>query len=166
MRRAPLRGPITKRSAAFWIARLLFLEAADKRVPILIELDSPGGSLPDSLQAIRVLEKLACPVAIFCRGTIGGTALSIAAHGSKGCRAAAPGTRFVFSAMQSAPASGPPAGDEGTPADLINGLAKASGRQVSEVAQWLGSGAEFDAQQAAERGLIDAVSAKPLFPAK
>ncbi len=166
MRRAPLRGPITKRSAAFWIARLLYLEAADKHAPILIELDSPGGSAADSLPAIQVLEKLSCPVAVFCRGTVGGTALSIAAHGSKGYRAAAPGTRFLFTAMAGESASGAARAPEANPDRLIDGLAKAAGRQVSEVTQWLGSSAEFDAQQAAERGLIDTVSAKPVFPGK
>jgi ATP-dependent protease ClpP protease subunit len=48
---------------------------------------------------------------------------------------------------------------------LIEGLAKVAGRQTSEVQGWLGAGAEFDAQQAAAYGLIDAVSAEPLLPA-
>ncbi|HXP60716.1 MAG TPA: ATP-dependent Clp protease proteolytic subunit [Dongiaceae bacterium] len=165
-RRAPLRGPITKRTSAFWIARLLYLEATDKQAPILVELDSPGGPVAESMRAIQVLEKMSCPVAVHCHGTISGTALSIAAHGLKGCRTADEGTRFVFTPLPSeaAPEGGQRAASSSD--QLIEGLAKAAGRPASEVAGWLGTGAEFDAGQAAAYGLIDTVSSKPVLPLK
>jgi len=166
LRRAPLRGPITKRMSAFWIARLLYLEAVDRSAPILVDLESPGGPVADSMRAIQVLEKLSCPVAVHCRGTISGTALSIAAHGLKGYRTADPGARFVFTLGSAQAASNGGRGNASSPEELIEGLAKVAGRQASEVAGWLGAGAEFDAQQAAACGLIDAVSAQPLWPPK
>ena len=169
LRRAPLRGPITRRTSAFWIARLLYLEAADRHAPILVDLESSGGPVVESMRAIQVLTKLSCPVAVHCRGTISGTALSVAAHGMKGYRTADPAARFVFS-LESAEASsnGGQGNSSGSssPEQLIEGLAKVAGRQASEVAGWLGSGAEFDAQQAAANGLIDAVSAEPHVPVK
>jgi ATP-dependent protease ClpP protease subunit len=164
LRRAPLRGPITKRTSAFWIARLLYLEASDKQAPILVDLESPGGPVADSMQAIQVLEKMSCPVAVHCRGTISGTALSIAAHGWKGCRTAEPGTRFVFTPLPAEAAAHGRQGNTWSSEQLIEGLAKAAGRQTSEVAEWLGTSAEFDAPQAAAHGLIDMVSAKPVLP--
>ncbi len=166
LRRAPLRGPITKRTSAFWIARLLYLEAADRRAPILVDLESPGGPIADSLRAIQVLEKTTCPVAIHCRGIISGTALSIVAHGLKGYRTADPGARFVFTPLPAQAASDRGQGDSSSSEQLIEGLAKAAGRQTSEVAGWLGTGAQFDAPQAATYGLIDKVSAKPVLPAR
>ena len=159
-----MRGPITKRTSAFWIARLLYLEATDKQAPILVDLESPGGPVADSMQAIQVLEKMSCPVAVHCHGTISGTALSIAAHGLKGCRTAEPGTRFVFAPLPAEAAARGGRPNAFSPEQLIEGLAKATGRQSSEVAEWLGSSAEFDARQAADHGLIDMVSANPVMP--
>lgn len=166
IRRAPLRGPITNRTSAFWIARLLYLEATDKRAPILVDLESPGGPVAESIRAIQVLAKMSCPVAVHCRGTISGTALSIAAHGLKGYRTADPGARFVFTPLPAETASDAEEGRGSPEEQLIEGLAKAAGRQTSEVAGWLGTGAQFDAPQAAACGLIDKVLAKPVLPAK
>jgi ATP-dependent protease ClpP protease subunit len=145
---------------------LLYLEATDRRAPILVDLESPGGPVAESMRAIQVLAKLSCPVAVHCRGTISGTAVSIAAHGSKGYRTADPGTRFVFKLEPDQAPSNGGHGHAVSPEQLIEELAKVAGRQTQEVAGWLGTGAEFDAQQAAAYGLIDAVSAQPLLPAK
>ena len=78
-----------------------------------------------------------------------------------------PGTRFVFNMASAEGASNGGHGNSSSasPEQLVEGLAKVAGRETSEVAGWMGRGAEFDAQEAAACGLIDTVSTDPVLPA-
>ena len=61
---------------------MLILAADHKRLPIIIDVESPGGSLKEAFAIIRTMKGVSCPVATYCRGTIGGPSILIAAHGA------------------------------------------------------------------------------------
>jgi ATP-dependent protease ClpP protease subunit len=159
-RRVPLRGLITERIAACCINRILVLAADNRRQPIIIEVESPGGSVREALSIIRTINGISCPVATFSRGYVGGAAVMIAAHGRRGFRVAVPATRF-----QLAPGlSTEPNHDVGPWHSVLQILAAASLRPEAEIEQWLRVGAEFDPQKAVASGIVDVIGTKPLFP--
>lgn len=159
-RRVPLRGLITERIAACCINRILVLAADNRRQPIIIDVESPGGSVRDALSIIRTINGITCPVATFSRGYVGGAAVMIAAHGLRGYRVAIPNTRFQF-----APGlCSEPNHDVGPWHSVLQILAAAAQKPESEIEKWLRVGADFDPQKAVASGIIDLVGAKPLFP--
>src|SRR6516164_2719248 len=85
-RRVPLRGRITNQLASCCIARLLVLATEHRQKPIVTYIDSPGGSISESLNVISTMNGIQTPVVTFCRGAVGGSAAVIAAHGLKGFR--------------------------------------------------------------------------------
>src|SRR6516225_1288317 len=93
-RRVPLRGRINRQLASCCIARLLVLATEDRQKPIVTYIDSPGGSVSESLNVISTMNGIQTPVVTFCRGLVGGAAVVIAAHGLKGVRIAEPGKKF------------------------------------------------------------------------
>src|SRR5579859_3730581 len=93
-RRVPVRGKITNQLASCCIARLLVLATEDRQKPIITYIDSPGGEPAQALGVISTMNGIRSPVVTFCRGSIGGPAAAIAAHGLKGFRAADPGAHF------------------------------------------------------------------------
>jgi len=158
-RRVPLRGLITERIAACCINRLLVLAADNRRQPIIIDVESPGGSVRDALSIIRTINGITCPVATFSRGYVGGAAVIIAAYGRRGFRVAVPNTRFQFAPGLSSDPNG-----VGPWHSVLQLLAAASNRPENEVEQWLQHGAEFDPAKAVANGLVDVIGTKPLFP--
>jgi ATP-dependent protease ClpP protease subunit len=129
---------------------LLVLATEDRQRPIVTYIESPGGSVQESLNVISTMNGIHSPVVTFCRGLIGGGAAVICAHGLKGFRAADPGARFSF--------------HESYLRLLVQVLAADTGHPESEVLQWFTEGVEFSAQQAMENGLIDAIARTPLLP--
>lgn len=156
-RRVPLRGPLTERTAACCLNRMLVLASDNKKQPIVIEIDSTGGPIVHALSIIRTMNGIACPVATFCRGAVQGAAIIIAAHGSKSHRVSAPGAEFTF-------------GDIARESEatcwhsLIQILAHDTGREEQEIASWLAERGAFDAQRALQMGLVDVLGTKPIFP--
>jgi ATP-dependent Clp protease, protease subunit len=164
-RSVPLRGRITRQVASCCIARLLVLATEDPQRPIVIYIDSPGGSVSDSLSILSTMNGIRSPIATFCRGQAGGTAAIIAAHGRRGFRLAAPGAHFSFEAISAAAAFKPvPDGEESYLHLLVEMLAKAAQRTEAEALRWLSGGIRFVPQEAVEYGLIDGVSKEPLLP--
>jgi ATP-dependent Clp protease protease subunit len=162
-RRVPLRGRITNELASCCIARLLVLATEDRQRPIVTYIESPGGSVMESLNVISTMNGIHNPVVTFCRGLIGGGAVVISAHGLKGFRAADPGSRFSFRLQSEAKENGRET-HESYLRLLVQVLAADTGQPESKVLQWFTEGAEFSAQQAMENGLIDAIARTPLLP--
>lgn len=152
------RGPLTKRTAASIINRLLYLVGEDPRQPIPMEVNSTSGAMAEVLGIVRVMDRISCPVATFCRGEVRGAAVLIAAHGLKGFRVAAPDCRFSF-----ATTSGP-ADKEALAAALTALPLKPGASAQPEFLRWLATGEDFSPDQALLVGLIDLVSPKPVFP--
>lgn len=120
--------------------------------------------MADSLNIISTMNGIRSPVVTFCRGSIGGAAVVIAAHGVKGFRAADPGTRFSLS-LQSVPSGN---GGLGTHESYLKLVAQILAHDVvkpeAEILGWLMQGAEFSPQEAMRNGLIDAIACAPLLP--
>jgi ATP-dependent Clp protease protease subunit len=159
-----LRGRITRQVASCSIARLLVLATDRQHQPILVNIDSPGGSIFESLGVISTINGIRCPVATFCQGQVGGTAAAIAAHGLKGYRAAPPQARFSLKLLEPSQPRRGNTGSESFLHLLADTLAADTGKPAAEVMRWLEEGIEFSAQEAQGRGLIDLISAHPVLP--
>lgn len=158
----PVRGPITKLVATSCIARLLVLAAEDQRAPILAYIDSPGGLASEALRILSSMTGIECPVATFCRGPQGGPATALAAHGFAGFRICSPNARFAFKFDLENPGHRT---TESCLKSLAEIVARDARKSPDQVWQWFTNRTEFNAQEAIANGLIDSVSAKPLFPA-
>ncbi len=161
-RGVPLRGRITRQIASCCIARLLVLAVENPRGPVIIHISSPGGAAAEALSVISTMNGIRCPIAVLCRGEVGGAAITIAAHGLRGFRAAVPGCRFSFKTF-----IGDGAG-MGNNSRFLQPLAELLARDTqqpqTETLAWLRDGAEFSAQQALAHGLIDKISSEPIMP--
>ena len=81
-----LSGEIDKDSATSTIAQLLFLQAQDKTKPILMYINSPGGSVTDGLAIIDTMNILSCPIETYCVGCCASMGAIICTSGTKGKR--------------------------------------------------------------------------------
>lgn len=164
-RNALMRGSITELSAVCCMNRMFYLAAQEAGKPILLEINSQGGSLAHTLAVIRTMTDVACPIGTFSRGKLGAGAVMIAAHGLRGFRAAVSTSRFVL-ALPAKPVS---RGWQDVAPDqvmgvLVRALAQDTRQPEATVEAWLRQGVEFTAQQALANGLIDKISDKPLVP--
>lgn len=158
-RRVVLRGRITRLIASCCIARLVVLAAEDQEQPIIIYIDSAGGSAAEAMGILSTMNGIRCPVLTFCRGQVGGPAAIIAAHGRNGQRSAADSTRF--SLKLSGFSDHEKASFNTVLAFLADVLAKDTGRPAAEVLDWFRNGVEFNPQEAVRRGLLDAIAESP-----
>src|SRR5438552_330627 len=111
-RRVPLRGRITRQLASCCIARLLVLSTEDRDKPVIIYVDSLGGSVAESLGIISTMNGIHSPVLTFCRGAVVGVAAVITAHGLKGFRTADPTAHFSLRLQSERPDNGRPEAHE------------------------------------------------------
>jgi len=157
-----LRGRITKLVASCCIARLVVLAAEDHKQPIVIYIDSAGGSAAEAMGIISTMNGIRCPVLTFCRGQAVGPAAIIVAHGLRAYRTAVAGAGFSLKLAAFS--------DQGEPnfeplASLITQmLAKDTRREQTEVLEWFRNGAEFNSQDAMRKGFIDTIASGPVFP--
>ena len=159
-RRVPLRGKITHQLASCCIARLLVLATEDRHSPIITYIDSPGGGPAEALSVISTMNGIRSPVVTFCRGSIGGAAAVIAAHGLKGCRAADPATRFSLRLLDELSRNS----HESYLKLLAQVLATDSARSEAEILRWFTDGLEFGPEEALRYGLIDLIGTEPVLP--
>lgn len=138
------------------------LAAEDQQEPIIMYIDSPGGSTSEAMGILSTMNGVRCPVLTFCRGQAAGPAAVIAAHGLAGYRVATPGARF--SLRLSASGGGPSDGLESLLPLLSEGLSKDARHSPEEVMEWFRSGSEFTAQEALQRGIIDSIAEAPVVP--
>ena len=158
----PLRGRITRQLCGCCIARLLVFGTEDRSRPILLRVDSSGGHISSALSIISTMNGIRTPIATFLGPRVEGTAVVIAAHGLRGFRVAPLGGQISFKTLS----------EEAAESDqtasmvslLVEVLAKDTNQSEARVMGWLREGAEFDARQALEAGLIDVISSVPLLP--
>jgi ATP-dependent Clp protease protease subunit len=163
-RRVPLRGKITNQLASCCIARLLVLATEDRQRPIVTYIDSPGGSVGESLNVISTMNGIQAPVVTFCRGSVGGPAVVIAAHGLKGFRTADPDTHFSLRLQSEVSRNSKPHPHESYLKLLVQIFASDTAKSETEVLRWLTEGVQFSAQEAMHNGLIDGIAREPLLP--
>ncbi len=153
-----LRGPMTRQKVVFVMGRMLFLAAEDPDEPMLLEINSTGGNTHHTMDILRIMDRIDCRVATFCRGEARGAALVIAAHGEPGFRAAVPECRLSFWSRSARGDADP------LPESMLEILLQDAGAKRPQRLRCLGRTREFNSLEALRRGLIDAISPKPLYP--
>jgi ATP-dependent Clp protease, protease subunit len=160
-----LRGRITRVIASCCIARLVVLASEGAHNPIVIHIDSPGGSPAEAMSILSTMNGIRCPVVTFCRGEVSGPAAIVASHGLRGYRVAAPGCRFSLKVTGPKETSRREAliAEPLLPL-LAEILVKNTRQRHEEILDLLTAGMPFGPQEALQMGLIDAIAAEPIFP--
>jgi len=142
--------------------RVLFLAAEAPGEPIRMEITSPGGLLAESMDVVRIMGRVACPVDTLSQGLVGGIATVIAASGTPGYRAALPTCRFslAFEGTALVGALGTAQTDP-VAQQVVDTLLARAGQGRDQVLRWLAEGAEFTAEAARAAGLIDFIVPVP-----
>ncbi len=91
-----LWGEITPASAGGLIMRLLELETKSRDRDINVYINSPGGSVDDTLAVYDTMQYLECDVATYCVGQAASGAAVILAAGTKGKRYALPHSKIMI----------------------------------------------------------------------
>ena len=165
-----LWGEITPTVAGGLIMRLLELQAKRPDQRINLYINSPGGSVDDTLAVYDTIQFLSCTVATYCVGQAASGAAMILAAGTKGHRYALPHSKVMIHQ--------PWGGVTGQASDikiqaeeilkakgLLNQLlAKHTGRSVEQIAEETERDRYMTAEEAKQYGIVDEIletSGKP-----
>ena len=162
-----LWGEIGPASAGGLIMRLLELQAKSPERDINLYINSPGGSVDDTLAIYDTMQFLSCEVATFCVGQDASGAAMILASGAKGKRYALPHSKIMVHQ--------PWGGVTGQAADiaiqaeeilkakkLLNELmAKHTGRSVDQIELETERDRYMNPTEAKEYGLVDEIVQNP-----
>jgi ATP-dependent Clp endopeptidase proteolytic subunit ClpP len=163
-RRVALRGRITRLIASRCITRLVVLASEGERHPIVIHIDSPGGSVTEAMSILSTMNGIHCPVLTYCHGEVAGAAVLIASNGLRGYRIAAPTSRFSLGLTDSKDARRTAIGFETLLPVLTEILVKNTRQSHDQVLGWLTKGRSFGPQEAVRMGLIDVIATAPIYP--
>ena len=158
-----LWGEIGPSVAGGLIMRLLELQAKDAGRDVNLYINSPGGSVDDTLAIYDTMEFLQCSVATYCVGQAASGAALILAAGTKGKRYALPHSKIMIHQ--------PWGGVTGQASDIqiqaeeilkakktINEiLARHTGQPIEKIAEETERDRYMSADEAKEYGLIDDV---------
>jgi ATP-dependent Clp protease protease subunit len=156
-------GPIEDYMANLVVAQLLFLEAEDPKKDIYLYINSPGGSVTSGLSIVDTMNHIRPDVATVCTGMAASMGSIILSQGAKGKRFILPNAEVMIHQ--------PWGGAQGQASDIeitakhivktkarLNGmLAKATGKQLSEIEKDTDRDFYMDAQEAKKYGIVDAV---------
>ncbi|CAH8831958.1 unnamed protein product [Trichobilharzia szidati] len=90
-----LMGPINDEIAGLVVAQLLYLQSEDKKVPIHIYINSPGGVVTAGLAIYDTMQFIKPPVATWCVGQASSMGSLLLAAGAPGLRFALPHSRIM-----------------------------------------------------------------------
>ncbi len=158
-----LWGEIHSNIAGGLIMRLLELQAQHPDRDVHIYINSPGGSVDDTLAVYDTMQFMNCDVATYCVGQAASGAAMILAAGTKGKRYALPHSKVMIHQ--------PWGGVTGQASDiqiqaeeilkakrLLNELmAKHTGRDVSQIEQDTERDRYLSPQEALEYGIVDEI---------
>jgi len=158
-----LWGEISPNNAGGMIMRLLELQAKSPDRDINLYINSPGGSVDDTLAVYDTMQFLSCPVATYCVGQAASGAAIILAAGTKGKRFALPHSKIMIHQ--------PWGGVTGQAADiqiqaeeilkakrLLNELlAKHTGREVEQIERETERDRYLTPIEAKEYGIVDEI---------
>jgi len=91
-----LFSPVEEMSASVLIMQMLFLESQDASKPILMYINSPGGSVSDGMAIYDTMQFIKCPVHTFCMGMAASMGAFLLGAGEKGHRHALPHSRIMI----------------------------------------------------------------------
>lgn len=158
-----LWGEIHPNTAGGLIMRLLELQAKHPERDIHIYINSPGGSVDDTLAVYDTMQFMNCDVATYCVGQAASGAAMILAAGTKGKRFALPHSKVMIHQ--------PWGGVSGQASDiqiqaeeilkskrLLNELlAKHTGRDVAQIEQDTERDRYLSPKEALEYGIVDEI---------
>jgi len=158
-----LWGAITPATAGGLIMRLLEMQAKHGERDVSLYINSPGGSVDDTLAIYDTMSFMSCDVATYCVGQAASGAAIILAAGAKGKRFALPHSKIMIHQ--------PYGGVTGQAADIqiqaeeilkakrmLNELlAELSGRPVEQVEEDTERDRFLSPQEALDYGLIDEI---------
>jgi len=167
-----LWGEISPLVAGGLIMRLLELQANGPGRDINLYINSPGGSVDDTLAIYDTIQFLSCDVATFCVGQAASGAAMILASGTKGKRYALPHSKIMIHQ--------PWGGVTGQAADikiqaeeilkakrLLNELlAKHTSRSVEQIEEETERDRYLTPQEAKEYGIVDEIVESQPAPEK
>jgi len=91
-----LNDVVTEMTSYIMVQQLLFLESQDKKAPIYMYINSPGGNVTDGLAIYDTMQFISCPVHTLCVGEAASMAAVLLAAGAKGHRYALPNSRIMI----------------------------------------------------------------------
>ena len=152
---------INPETSASIVAQLLALESEDDTKPVTMYINSPGGSVHDGFAIYDVMQNLRCPVVTICVGMAASMGAFLLAAGAKGSRYAMPNSTVMIHQ--------PLGGVQGQASDiqirakhidhlkrsLYNIIAKATGRDYTEIERVCDRDTFFSPAEAKAFGLID-----------
>lgn len=158
-----LWGEITPATAGGLIMRLLELQAKQPDRDISLYINSPGGSVDDTLAIYDSMQYMSCDIATFCVGQAASGGAMILAAGTKGKRYALPHSKVMIHQ--------PWGGVSGQASDIkiqaeeilkakrqLNELlAKHTGRSVEQITEETERDRYLTAQEAVEYGIVDEI---------
>jgi len=158
-----LQGPIHDGNANELVMKLLYLQSENRRKDIHFYINSPGGSVDDTMAIYDTMRFVGSPIATYCIGRAQSGAAVILAAGKKGKRHALPHAKLMLHQ--------PWGGVSGQAADIkiqaeeilkaktmINQiLAKHTGQSVEKIAAETERDRYMTADEARQYGLIDEV---------
>ena len=158
-----LWGPIDPSSAGSLIMRLLELQAKHPDREVSLYINSPGGSVDDTLAIYDTIQYMNCKVATYCVGQAASGAALILASGTKEKRFALPHSKIMIHQ--------PWGGVTGQASDikiqaeeilkakrLLNELfAKHTGRPVEQITRETERDRYLSASEAVEYGIVDEI---------
>ncbi|CAH8455501.1 unnamed protein product [Dicrocoelium dendriticum] len=162
-----LMGPINDDLSSLVIAQLLYLQSEDKKLPIHLYINSPGGVVTAGLAIYDTMQYIRPPVATWCVGQASSMGSLLLTAGSPGLRFALPHSRIMIH-QPSGSAQGQ-ASDIKIQAEEILKMRKVLGslyeshtKQPFEVIEkWMDRDYFMTADEAAEVGIIDRVLKEP-----
>lgn len=156
-----VRGALDDATATRVATEMMTLDATGDEA-VTLHLDSPGGSLSAAFTLVDVMEALGVPVNVLCMGRVEGTAVAVAAAGTR--RLAMAHTQFRFGEPEIAFEARASQAEELARAhlDLVGRfhetIARHSGQAVDDVERWCTEGRHFAAPEAVRLGIVDEVS--------
>ncbi|KAH9284993.1 ATP-dependent Clp protease proteolytic subunit, mitochondrial [Echinococcus granulosus] len=161
-----LMGSVTDEMSSLILAQLLFLQSEDKRSPIHLYINSPGGSVTSGLAIYDTMQHIQPPIYTWCIGQASSMGSLLLTAGTPGYRYALPHARIMVH-QPSGSAQGQ-ASDIQIQAEeiiktrkLLNSLYSKHTKQSLEVVEkWMDRDFFMTAEEAAQFGLVD----KVLYP--
>jgi ATP-dependent Clp protease protease subunit len=153
--------PIDDYSAQLVVTHLVYLQTTDRRAPVKLMINSPGGMVGAGLTILDTMTSLEPPVFTHCLGRADSLAAILMSHGARGHRTAAPHARFSLGPVWSSKS------DDETLAEiehyeqiLSEILSRNTGRPIERIKKDRMSSPSMTAPQALAYGLIDSITDK------
>jgi len=158
-----LEGAIYDAVANHVIKQMLYLQFENRTQAISFYINSPGGSVYDTLAVYDTMQFIECPVATYCIGLAASGAAVLMAGGSKGRRYALPHSKIMIHQPRGG-VSGQISDIEIQAEEILKSkrdineiLARHTGQPVERVARDTERDRYLSAQEAKEYGLVDEV---------